>query len=413
MIDRTSRIRPPDITRYLSEINESFSIIKDLEQLKDNFSAKLRELLGIQEIFIFLFNPDLNRFLPVENIGQAGHTDDNNVFFTSDKLIFWLSVNKTFLNIDEQPQVFKFLGSREQEYLSHMNISLVYPFIVMNQVRGMVCIGRRPHKVYDNPELQQLKIFFDQAGFAFENAFLYHLQKERTRKMYRADRLATLGELAAGAAHEIRNPLTSIRSSIQYLKRKLKDTSDAEMADDLISEVDRINDIIEGMLSFAKPQEPKKEPVNLKSLINQTVQLVLNTASKKGVSIKTNYNCKEEEIIADQAQLKQVLLNIIINAIQSIDGNDGLVFITTTEIRAAKSYKRNEPSYIIEVTDNGKGIDQENMDKIFDPFFTTKENGTGLGLSICYGIINRHGGDIELSSEPGKGTKVKIKLPMK
>jgi len=267
--------------------------------------------------------------------------------------------------------------------------------------------------MYDKPELQQLKIFFDQAGFAFENAFLYHLQKERTRKMYRADRLATLGELAAGAAHEIRNPLTSIRSSIQYLKRKLKDTSDVEMANDLISEVDRINDIIEGMLSFAKPQEPKKESVNLKSLIHQTVQLVLNTASKKGVEIRTAYHCKNEEIVADQAQLKQVLLNIIMNAIQAIEVNNGIVNISTTEANTPTSYKGGDGTYIVEIADNGKGIEQENMDKIFDPFFTTKDYGTGLGLSICYGIINRHGGDIELSSEPGKGTKVKIKLPMK
>jgi nitrogen-specific signal transduction histidine kinase len=103
--------------------------------------------------------------------------------------------------------------------------------------------------------------------------------------MYRADRLAILGELATGAAHEIRNPLTSIRSSIQFLKKKLKLRSDIEIADDLISEVDRINEIIEGLLSFAKPQEPRKENANLKVLLNQSVQLVSNMALKNGVTV--------------------------------------------------------------------------------------------------------------------------------
>jgi signal transduction histidine kinase len=410
--ERIPKTRLHDIGRFLSELNESFSIIMDLEQLKDNFSAKLKELLNTREIYIFLLNPDFNRFLLVESITQSPH-DDIASFMASDKLIFWLSVNKTFLHIKEQPQVFAFLGEREQQLLTRMNVSLVYPFIVMNQVRGLVCIGQRANGNYDKTELQQLKVFFDQAGFAFENASLYQLQKDRTRKMYRADRLATLGELAAGAAHEIRNPLTSIRSSIQYLKRKLNDQSDVEMANDLISEVDRINDIIEGMLSFAKPQAPKKENINLKTLLLQTIQLVSNIAIKKGVDISMNYCCKNEDIVADSAQLKQVFLNVLMNAIQASDTDKGIIGISVNDNSALKTYLDKSIHYIIEITDNGKGIEPEYMDKIFDPFFTTKAEGTGLGLSISYGIINRHGGDIELFSGVDKGTSVKIKIPEK
>ena len=244
----------------------------------------------------------------------------NLYFNTSDKLVFWLSVNKTFLNISQNPQVVSFFTGREQELLAQKKYSLIYPFIVMNQVRGIVCIGSKENnEPFDNKELQYLKIFLDQAGFAFENALLYQSQKERTRKMYRADRLATLGELSAGAAHEIRNPLTSIRSSIQYLKRKLNDSTDIEMANDLISEVDRINEIIEGMLSFAKPQPLKKENTLLKTILIQTAQLVSNTARKKEIEISLNYNAESEDIFADPSQLKQLFLNIIMNAIQAIE----------------------------------------------------------------------------------------------
>lgn len=397
--------------RFLSEMNESFSIITDLEQLKDNFLARLKELLKTDHIYILMLNPDLNRYLTVENIITNSHPKDILYFNTSDKLIFWLSVNKTFLDINQNAQVFDFFTRREQELLEQRNISLIYPFIVMNQVRGMVCICNKENNVpFDNNELQYLKIFLDQAGFAFENALLYQVQKERTRKMYRADRLATLGELSAGAAHEIRNPLTSIRSSIQFLRRKLNDSTDIEMANDLISEVDRINEIIEGMLSFAKPLPLKKENTQLKTILLQTIQLVSNTARKEGIEICLNYQAEREDIFADPSQLKQVFLNIIMNSIQAIESEPGKIEINI--IFSDGQYKYT-PEYLIEVIDNGEGIPNENIDKIFDPFFTTKNEGTGLGLSISYGIINQHGGDIEFFSKPGKGTKAKIRIPLK
>ena len=400
-----------DFNRFLSEMNESFSIITDLEQLKDNFSSRIKELLKTDHIYILMLNPDLNRYLTVENITSNSQYDELLYFNTSDKLVFWLSVNKTFLNISHDPEVFAFFTIREQELLKLRSISLIYPFIVMNQVRGMVCIGSKENDVpFDNNEMQYLKIFLDQAGFAFENALLYQTQKERTRKMYRADRLATLGELSAGAAHEIRNPLTSIRSSIQFLKRKLKDPADIEMANDLISEVDRINEIIEGMLSFAKPQPLKKENSQLKIILIQTVQLVSNTARKKGIDICLNYQSTREDIFADPSQLKQLFLNIIMNSIQAIENIPGKIEINVIFSEGEKKYT---PVYLIEFIDNGEGISNENIDKIFDPFYTTKNEGTGLGLSISYGIINQHDGDIEIFSEPGKGTKVKIRIPLK
>jgi signal transduction histidine kinase len=410
--DRGSKNKLNDINRFLSELNESFSIITDLEQLKDNFSARLKVIFNTNDIRIFLLNPDLNRFQPVEKIISTVRNENIPQFYISDKLIFWLSVNKTFLVIDGNRDILDFLSQRERELLTELNVGLVYPFIVMNQVKGLVCIGRKTEQQYNTDELLQLKVLLDQAGFAFENAYHYHLQKERTRRMYRADRLATLGELAAGAAHEIRNPLTSIRSSMQFLKRRLKLPSDIEIADDLISEVDRINEIIEGMLSFAKPQEPSKENMNLKTLLNQSVQLVSNLALKKEVTLELNYHAKNEQIIADHAQLKQVFLNVLMNALQSIVNEKGSVAIEVNEVSGIHKSPNETFTYIVEITDTGKGIEPEYIDKIFDPFFTTKSDGTGLGLSISYGIINRHGGEIELASEPGKGTKVKIKLPM-
>jgi two-component system NtrC family sensor kinase len=138
--------------------------------------------------------------------------------------------------------------------------------------------------------------------------------------------------------------------------------------------------------------------------------LVSNTARKEGIEISLNYHAEREDIFADPSQLKQVFLNIIMNSIQAIEQEPGKIDINI--IFSDGQYKYTS-EYLIEIIDNGKGISTENIDKIFDPFFTTKNEGTGLGLSISYGIINQHGGEIEFFSKPRKGTKVKIRIPLK
>jgi signal transduction histidine kinase len=164
------------------------------------------------------------------------------------------------------------------------------------------------------------------------------------------------------------------------------------------------------MLSFAKPQPLKKENSQLKTILIQTVQLVSNTARKKGIDISLNYQSTREDIFADPSQLKQLFLNIIMNSIQAVERTPGKIEINVILSEGKNKYS---PVYLIEFIDNGEGISNENIDKIFDPFYTTKNEGTGLGLSISYGIINQHDGDIEIFSEPGKGTKVKIRIPLK
>jgi len=257
-----------------------------------------------------------------------------------------------------------------------------------------------------------LTILLDQAALAFENAYLFQSQKDRIKKMYRADRLAILGQLAAGAAHEIRNPLTSIRGTIQYVQKDIKDPVKAKMTSELLNEVDRINGIIQGLLSFSSPDELNAEMIDLEQLMNQTVLLTLNSAKEKKCEISVEYNTEKKDLMADPSQLKQVFLNIIMNAIYSIQDTGKVNIIVDMNDSSVSDLYRQRQEYIITFIDNGAGISPENMEKIFDPFFTTKEEGTGLGLSISYGIIVQHGGDIKVESEPGRGTKVVVKLPV-
>ncbi|MBI9064222.1 MAG: hypothetical protein JEZ14_19715 [Marinilabiliaceae bacterium] len=183
------------------------------------------------------------------------------------------------------------------------------------------------------------------------------------------------------------------------------------MANGLIEEVDRINDIIQGLLSFAKPSSLQLENVDLNTLLDQSVRFITNTASKKQVKVNCKFAAEEVKIYADPGQLKQVFLNILMNAIHAID-NGGEINIDVDSRASSNLLSVGNAEQTITFRDNGKGIPKESLEKIFDPFFTTKQDGTGLGLSISYSIINCHGGDINIESTPGNGTSVMIKLPI-
>lgn len=397
----------------LTEFFRSLTLIVDLKQLLENLTGKIREISDISPILILLRDPESMKFnvAGVQNTEIAIPIQD--VFFHhEDRLVQWLTTNETPLIVPENPGVMQFLAVRERELLRSMRIHMIVPFIVMNRVTGMVLLGsKQDEEGFTAGEIDLLTTLLSQSALAFENAMLYQEQKQRLRKMFRADRLATIGQIAAGAAHEIRNPLTSIRSTIQYLRKKDTDPTRIEMLKELMSEVDRIDEIIQGLLSFSKPVAPQKEEVDLAKIISQVLTLTASTARRNKVQFTFNQPKTSALIDADPSQLKQVFLNIIFNAIQAMEGG-GALSIQVERI------SENEPTskaavYRIQFQDTGPGIPEESLDQIFDPFFTTKKDGTGLGLSISYGIIQQHGGEIEIRSVHGKepsGTTVTVIL---
>ncbi|MCD8186592.1 MAG: ATP-binding protein [Rikenellaceae bacterium] len=232
--------------------------------------------------------------------------------------------------------------------------------------------------------------------------------------MHRADRLALLGELAAGAAHEIRNPLTTIRSTIQLLSRDFReDPVKSEMAEELISEVERINKIVQGLLSFARPSELNITGADLQKLIDQTLFLAGNTLERQGIQVVFHRSTTQTTTYVGREQLKQVFLNIVLNAAEAMSGNTGREKCLTIGLEQGTSLDGYSSVLLISFSDTGPGIFEPELEKIFNPFYTAKEEGTGLGLAISYGIIHRHQGEIEVRSNPGRGTVFTIKLPQK
>ena len=223
------------------------------------------------------------------------------------------------------------------------------------------------------------------------------------QQVKRADRLAALGELMAGVAHEVRNPLTSIKGFVQYLADADSEAERREYTPIIISEVDRVNRIIEELLYFARPNVAAITSVDVNELLNQTLLLVKNKTTKSKVKFVLEFTPHLPMVELDAEQFKQVFLNLLINAIQAIN-EQGRITITTARDDEARQV-------VISFADTGIGICEQESVKIFDPFYTTKETGTGLGLAVVHRIVTAHGGQISVNSKLDQGTIITIAVP--
>jgi len=231
-------------------------------------------------------------------------------------------------------------------------------------------------------------------------------------RLLHAHRLAAIGELAAGIAHEINNPLAIIRQEAELLLRLLsrKDSLDPQdlrqLQDSLtqvVTQVDRSSEIIRNLLDFARKREPVLQLVDIHQVLETMIMLVEKEARNNNIRIIRRYDPDPPPLFSDAPQLRQVILNLLNNAAQAI-GQDGDITVETGH---------DAESLHLVVRDTGRGIPPEHLEKIFTPFFTTKPpgHGTGLGLAICHGIIRRLGGKIIVASTPGQGTVFSITLP--
>jgi two-component system sensor histidine kinase HydH len=231
--------------------------------------------------------------------------------------------------------------------------------------------------------------------------------KQLEEKVRRAEKLAAIGELAAGVAHEIRNPLSSIRGFAQYLQRSLKDNpQQQEYAETMVSEVDRINTVVTDLLTIARPMEAELAPTDVTELIEHAVRLVQADARSRDVNVELNIS-DLSKIPLDPNKMAQAILNLLLNALQAV--NSGGRIEVGAELDPSVSLLK------IWVEDNGSGITTDQKDKIFDPFFTTREKGTGLGLAIVHKIVENHDGEIYLESPPAgekKGTRITLSIPV-
>ena len=230
--------------------------------------------------------------------------------------------------------------------------------------------------------------------------------KDLNEEVARHKRLAALGKLSAGIAHEIRNPLSSIRGLAQFVYNSFSKTDERkEDLNTIIQEVDRLNKLVVQVLDFAKLKKPSLTRFSLNDLIRKIAELFKLEIKDKQVKFSLELSPDISQIQADEDQVKQILMNVIINAIQAIPKKGEV------KIKTEKALLKGEPTIKLIIEDSGIGITEKDFNQIFDPFFSTKEKGSGLGLSIVYKLVEAHQGEIKVESKEGKGTKIVIFLP--
>jgi len=282
-------------------------------------------------------------------------------------------------------------------FLDIYNLVELFLFILIGGVTGVLSQMERNQRMRYEESL--LRLDESHRKLKEQTDILFQTEEQ----LRRADRLSALGELSAGMAHEIRNPLGSIKGAVEILRDDYgPEDAKYEFIQILLKETDRLNHIVQEFLGFARPKQPEFQQADLNAAIESVLALTALEAKKTGVKVEKRLDPSIGIRSLDMSLLRQAFLNLVLNAIQAMD--NGGVLTVVSALRGD----------LLEITvaDSGRGISEENRKKLFTPFFTTKKNGTGLGLAITYRIIENHRGTIDVASEPGKGTTFTVKIPI-
>jgi signal transduction histidine kinase len=289
---------------------------------------------------------------------------------------------------------------------------LFVPMVVHEEpIGGIFLLWWKQKHEFSSEELRLVEGIGRQAALAIENARLYEGVKQQMAELKRTQaqliqsaKLAAIGELAANVAHEINNPLTSVLGFASYLAEQVRSGQPMrEELDLIIEEATRARDIVRDLLNFSRQRDFEPEVTNINTVVEQTVSMVRRQGSLENITVSEAYAEALPLVEVDVSRMKQVFLNIINNAVYAMKEGGTLAIRTSVA----------DGTVLVEFTDSGIGIALDHLDRIFDPFFTTKPavSGTGLGLSVSLGIVQSHGGTIEVQSQPGAGAVFTIKLP--
>ena len=299
--------------------------------------------------------------------------------------------------------------------LKELEADLSIPLKIKDELVGIFNLSNKMSGEMFTPEdLELFTTLANQAAIAIENARLYEEMRELEKNLHRADKLTALGTLASNIAHEIKNPLVAIKTFTQLFPEKFNDPEFQKKYNQIVPrELERLEDILHELLNFSRPAKEVTKPVEVKKVIDEILLFMDNEISKNGVRIIKEYQENLPKILTNPDQMKQVFLNLILNALQAMPEGGSLKISARMVIPTNRQDDIRESKFVeIRFSDTGYGIPEENLKNLFKPFFSTKEDGTGLGLAIVKQIIKDHNGTIEVVSTLNQGTTFQIKLPL-
>ncbi len=287
--------------------------------------------------------------------------------------------------------------------MEQMRAGITVPLIGNDRVLGFLNLwDERVPESFASDEIALILELADRFSAVVENSKLYERMRER-------DRLAALGEMAAGLAHEIRNPLGAIKGAAQCLDPSAVPTEDGEFIEVIVEEVNRLNGVVTAFLDYARPLKQSFGSTDVNEVVTRTLRLIQNDLPTQ-ITIKEELAAELPRVDGDPEQLKQVLINLVQNAAQALGGKPGEITLKTLKPERFGDFR--QPELVeVQVVDTGPGIPADQQLNIFVPFFTTKQKGTGLGLAICQRIVKNHGGTISVQSRLGEGATFIMRLP--
>jgi signal transduction histidine kinase len=398
-----------DYKKTISDLSKAMVSILNINELCWKIITTTTEAMQVKTATIFILHEEESCYKLFESIGV---NQDMMVrsYPKDDPFFRWLEERNEIFVREELERHSPVTEARKAvERLKEMDAEICIPLVAKKKLIGIISLGMKGKgEMYTHEDIELLTTMSNQATVSLENARLYEDLYRAKVQMQRADRLASLGTLTAGLAHEIRNPLVAIKTFTQLLPERF---DDSEFREHFLSvtagEVDRIASLVTELLDFARPSQPKLNREDLNQIVEKMMLLVDTESHKKNVQIVKDFNDFLPPVVLDREQIKQVLLNVLLNAVDATP-EDGTIFVETAPIK-----KNGSLDYVqIVIKDTGRGIPAEDLDKVFTPFFTTKHEGSGLGLAISHQIIQEHHGNIEVESTKNQGTTFRINLPV-
>jgi signal transduction histidine kinase len=392
------------------DLLRSLALIVEPEALRASIAGRMRELTGCDSVIVCSLRPEADLYPAVCTTSVDQSLPDVS-FAANGTLGRWLKANQEPFLVPHPQGALEYLDPEERQALSTLGVKGCVPiFSGIRLVAILLICAERADWQLTEEDVDLLVRLSRQSGLALENAELHQLERERLKNLHRAEQLAVAGQLAATVAHEIRNPLTAIRSTVQYV---LQSTADWEtrrrLLEESLEEVDRIERTVSGVLALSRTSDVELGDLDLIANIEQSLLVIQAYAQAQGVAIDRQFEVESLPIRGDSRGLHQVCINLFMNACQAMPDGGRLtlrcsVWQPSSEARAVA---------MLQVRDTGRGISREHLPHVFSPFFTTKQAGTGLGLPICLDIVTRHGGNLRIESTEGRGTSATVLLPLR
>jgi len=381
----------------------SMKILQRCLSLSNSSYAVLALYNDKDENNYFFYDPES----VIDNIDEAKKSINENISFITK----WISINKKSLIIENSSNNIGYNLLRSLECKSLM----ITPCSFDNKLLAAIILAKKEN---DSPlrNINSVEQFAALLSFAINSITTRELNAALESRLLQAQKLETIGKLSSGMAHDFSNLLSSIFGSINLLKKRVPEKEDTiRLLDNIENCAIRASDLTKGLLSFGKPTPKRKELIKPIILLNEISKVITQTFPAK-IIFEKNIEDNLYDILGNGTEVYQVLLNLCVNAKEAIDGQ-GKISLSAKNITIDRTNNSKHPfldpgNYVMfSISDNGTGIEEENLQKIFDPYFSTKDKGSGLGLYVTYGIIKAHKGHIEVSSELGNGTTFDVFIP--